>query len=666
MERQIDRLEGENRLLILGLGAVVLAGVVMRLAALGEHPYGLYQDEAVNGLDALNVLAGARPLYFEANNGREPLFIYLVASMVGLFGRTPLGIRAAAAVVGVATLPAVFLLGRAWGGSRLGWISAGLLATMLWHVHLSRVGFRAVTLPLFMALGLACGALALKRQSRRWAIAAGAAYGTGFYTYLAVRFTPLALFLMLAYAATWHRAWLRERWRLILWMAVAAGLVVLPLAILAMAQPDIVLGRSAQVAIWNRADFPEILLGNIVRTLGMFNWRGDWIWRHNVPNRPVFDALIGLAFLAGVILGVRRWQARPALAVSLIWIGVMLLPTMLADDAPHFLRAVGVLPVAVILPAAALEGGATWIARRWGGRWAASALIAVLLLSAALTANDTFGCSGSLPVRLSGFDYQGCYRTDPVRGYFFQAEATTLARDANGVQGSLYLDRRYMESFPSVRFLLAKQDVTLYEEGERLSAHAPPVSLIAWPHQGLENALSVLPQPSQIEVAPGPETRGDQETAPYQLYIRYTATAWPDREHSEPLARYETGIDLLDLKIRQEADGLLIALSWRAERRVAKPVQSFIHLVEGPGSASLAQVDETPGTIYYPPLSWNPGSVIIHAVRLRVILLGEGSSLQILVGLYDPTTGNRIPILSSSLEQRDGALILPLPGGGAP
>ncbi len=39
----------------------------------------------------------------------------------------------------------------------------------------------------------------------------------------------------------------------------------------------------------------------------------------------------------------------------LIWIPVMLLPTILAEDSPHFLRAVGVLPVALIVPAIGLE-----------------------------------------------------------------------------------------------------------------------------------------------------------------------------------------------------------------------------------------------------------------------------------------------------------------------
>jgi len=59
---------------------IALAGI-LRFWQLGDVPPGLYRDEAANGLDALDVIEGRRdgqsPFYFSANNGREPLYIYL-------------------------------------------------------------------------------------------------------------------------------------------------------------------------------------------------------------------------------------------------------------------------------------------------------------------------------------------------------------------------------------------------------------------------------------------------------------------------------------------------------------------------------------------------------------------------------------------------------------
>ncbi|MBI5565123.1 MAG: hypothetical protein HY870_09515, partial [Chloroflexi bacterium] len=69
------------------IGLMLLAGV-LRLYESGAWPPGLYHDEAYYGLDALRVIGGERPLYFAANNGREPFFIYLAALSIDWLGRT--------------------------------------------------------------------------------------------------------------------------------------------------------------------------------------------------------------------------------------------------------------------------------------------------------------------------------------------------------------------------------------------------------------------------------------------------------------------------------------------------------------------------------------------------------------------------------------------------
>ncbi len=661
----IDRpfLTSNDPLLSIGVLIVITAGVAMRLVALGEHPYGLYQDEAYYGLDALAVLSGGHALYFAANHGREPLFIYLVAATVSLFGQTPLGIRAASAILGLLTIPATYLLGRIWAGKRVGLIGAGIISVTLWPIHLSRVGFRAASLPLFSALVLWLGALALKRRSCGLAIIAGLVYGLSAYTYLAVRFTPLALAGMLAYSLIWHRDWWLGRGRLLAWMAAPAVLVMLPLGWLAITQPDLVLGRSGQVAIWNRPDFGAVLVANTLHTLGMFTWRGDAIWRHNVPGRPVFDPLLSLAFLAGVILSVFRWRQRPALALALVWVGAMLLPTLLADDAPHFLRAVGVLPVVVLIPALAMDAGLENLIPRLSSRVQGGVVTGIMILtlaiSAGLTARDYFGCRPELPVRWSGFDYVGCYRTDLVRGYFFQAEATSLAREINAAQGVVVLDRRFWETFPSVRFLITHENLVFYQEGARAVRVDPPMSLFAWPHEGLEEALGALPAETEITVSPGPETRGDLDPAVYRLYVRYSAVTIPtatQAELSHPLARFANGIILAGWDIESAGGIYNLSFRWAAEQTPEQPVRVFVHLVDANG-AILSQIDEPPGTIYYPPLSWQPGSVIIHRASLAVAGL-EQPGVQWQIGLYEPATGTRVSILESGMAQEDKALIL--------
>ena len=79
---------------------VIALAVGMRLYMLGVWPPGPYRDEAYNGLDALGVLRGEHALFFSANNGREPSYIYLAALSIALFGPTLFALRLPEAFVG--------------------------------------------------------------------------------------------------------------------------------------------------------------------------------------------------------------------------------------------------------------------------------------------------------------------------------------------------------------------------------------------------------------------------------------------------------------------------------------------------------------------------------------------------------------------------------------
>src|SRR5438874_12433333 len=93
------------------LGVLVVAGF-FRLWQLHDTPPGFQFDGAYNAADALRVLAGERPLFFEANGGREALHIYWVAPFVQLFGPTALALRLASALVGIVTVGLSYLLWR--------------------------------------------------------------------------------------------------------------------------------------------------------------------------------------------------------------------------------------------------------------------------------------------------------------------------------------------------------------------------------------------------------------------------------------------------------------------------------------------------------------------------------------------------------------------------
>src|SRR5262249_49179324 len=125
----------------------------------GPDPFDV--DEGYTGVDALRVLRGARALYFAANNGAEPLYVYLGALSTALLGPSAWALRLPAALAGVAAGLATYLLVRALfrGATPAGLdprtlaLLVALLQTLsLWHLHLSRDGSRVGLLPLLATL----------------------------------------------------------------------------------------------------------------------------------------------------------------------------------------------------------------------------------------------------------------------------------------------------------------------------------------------------------------------------------------------------------------------------------------------------------------------------------------------------------------------------------
>lgn len=136
------------------------------------------------------MLRGHVALFFSANNGREPAYIYLTALSTALFGRTVFAVRLAAALTGTLTTWITYKLAAAWFSQRVGLLAAWLWAITLWPIHLSRIGLRPILLVPLLAATLWIGTLAYRQRRRRWWIIAGLLYGLSFYTYLPVRFTP--------------------------------------------------------------------------------------------------------------------------------------------------------------------------------------------------------------------------------------------------------------------------------------------------------------------------------------------------------------------------------------------------------------------------------------------------------------------------------------------
>lgn len=639
------------------LAGVTLLAAVLRFPLLGTLPPGLYHDEAINGLDALRVLGGHTPVFFSANNGREPLFIYLVAATVAALGRSALAIRLAAAILGTLTVPVTFLLGRrlfSHAPARIGLLASIITAISVWPINLSRVGFRAVALPLFTALAIWAFWRAYDGWSGRpphgWSsartfAAAGVLLGAALYTYLAARFIPLVFVLFVIYLVVLQKP---VPWRGLAVFGATALIVALPLLTYFATHWTEAALRAYQVSILN----PEIhggdpagtLVRHLGRTLLMFNLRGDFIPRHNVPFRPAFDPLLSVAFLLGFGIAVRRWR-RPAYAFMLLWTATMLLPTVLAEDAPHFLRAVGVQPGLFILPALGLAAAGDFLQRRVSRTAAAAAVTAVLVLSTTSTTYDYF-------VR----------HTRSENAYLqFETGATELAADVNVFleahpDGQAYVDDTLWDGWSAVRFLTPEaQRVAIVEDAAATEpVSQPSVMLAVWPFQDLAPYRRLLPQASLISATPGALERGDLEAEARLLYVLFRATSPVDP--SVPLASFghaPAAIGLLRADAEQLADGeIQVELVWQCREAMSEAYSTTVQLIDASGL--VTQVDRQPAHGYYPTTIWRPGDRVRDVFVLDAPTAYDPSSHEVIIALYDPDTLVRLPVRKGVGEEPAG------------
>ena len=397
----------------IALLAVVGLAWFLRVHDLGSYPPGLFPDEAVNGEDAISILHGDWQPFYSRNNGREGLFFYLQALLITTFGIGVWQMHLASAIVGTLTVAAIYLATQVYFGRLAGVLAALFLATSSWHLTLSRTGFRAILIPLFLCLFTACvGQVIVAYKGKRLrtsyinAALAGLFFAAGFYTYIAYRAmvgVVMGIIILLLLAAMHPKIGfphVRRYGKQTLLAVIVSLITIAPLAIYFIQHPDEFVGRAGQVSVFSPDLQQEVGGGTLVgtllyttnKTLLSFFWHGDENWRHNVAGYPLLNPLVGFLFVVGICWTIKGtwevfWRIRHGREVHLgmvypylllMFIGMMLPVITTAEGMPHALRSIG-----MAAPIYILAGTAGAVVLRWSFKWGAKRHVLGIVYGAA-------------------------------------------------------------------------------------------------------------------------------------------------------------------------------------------------------------------------------------------------------------------------------------------
>ncbi len=192
----------KRKIAIIAFAIIILASI-LRLYSLGQTPASVNWDEAALGYDAYSILTTGRdqygkvlPLVFKSlNDYKPPLYIYLGAPLVFIFGLNAFSIRFVSAAAGIIAVVLTFLLtdkilAKTKIGKKTALISAWMLATSPWHLQFSRGAFEAN-----LALTITLAAIWLFFEKKL--MLSSFFFGLSLFVYHAARFiSPLICFFL--------------------------------------------------------------------------------------------------------------------------------------------------------------------------------------------------------------------------------------------------------------------------------------------------------------------------------------------------------------------------------------------------------------------------------------------------------------------------------------
>lgn len=358
-----------KNLIFVSAGLIILLAFFLRVYNIDKFPSGVYPDEAVNGQDALRALeSGDFKWFYPDNDGREGLFMNLIALSFAIFGISAFSLKLPAILLGTLTVWGVFLLTKElFKNYKTALLASFFGAVSFGAIIFSRISFRANLLPFVLVWSFYFLFKGFHSKKISHFAIAGIFFGLGLHGYIAFRLAPFVLVGVLPFLILARKDFLRDFYKPILVFIASFVIVALPMFYVFYTHPEFFFTRTNEISILspqiNNGHPWQMFFHTFKLSLMKYNFIADTNWRNNFPPFPILNPVMGIFFIGGAIcslliflrtifLRITKKDYDDAIVVHaflFIWFVVMLVPEFMSfENNPHALRAIGALLVTFI------------------------------------------------------------------------------------------------------------------------------------------------------------------------------------------------------------------------------------------------------------------------------------------------------------------------------
>jgi 4-amino-4-deoxy-L-arabinose transferase-like glycosyltransferase len=315
-----------------------------------DIPKNLAFDEVEFAKLALSLNGKPYIPYSQLATGHSTLYFYILLASLKTFGISTFALRFPAAIFGVLSVIIFYLILRnIYKNNKILNTKYLILNTLIllssrWFLNFSRFSFEATFL-LFLELTSIYFLIKTVFQKERLSlIVSGLFTGLAFLSY-----TPGRIFFLLPvlYLFLTMKRWNNETIKRLLLFLIPFIIIITPLTSYLLTNKDI---RVDQQFFLKNHEMPvqEKFAGlwhNILSTSLMFNIKGDVNGRHNYPNKPALNPILGILFITGLIISIKKFKNLYN-KLFLFYFLISLLPALMTYpwENPNMLRTYTVLP----------------------------------------------------------------------------------------------------------------------------------------------------------------------------------------------------------------------------------------------------------------------------------------------------------------------------------